>query len=413
MIVLLLATLLLPAETRGRQIFLEGTSPSGREVQAVISGSASPAPLPCATCHGRDGRGRTEGGVRPANLEWDTLTRATATRPAYDEASLRRAITLGIDASGRRLSPTMPRYRLWRDDAGDLVAWLRRLGTLREPGVGDQTLRLRVAGGSRRVFEAWADDVNTRGGLYARRIDIVDDDDSFAVLGDPDGPLTRRAIADEVPVLRVGTVTGDQGPWIFNLGPDTDDEVASLLDIAAATGAMPVAIPPGRFADRCRPPRCVTTANAAAARAVLVLDPSDMPPDGRLALVPSAIAAAALANARGDAYVAARILPGDIDRDAASRYSLAAGGLVDQWSALAIAQIVERALTRVGRELTRESFVDALESEYRTPTGFSPPVTFDANNHHGIRVVRILRFDHDGGRLTTVTTSREDHNGNQ
>jgi hypothetical protein len=309
---------------------------------------------------------------------------------------------MGIDSAGRHLNPAMPRYRLWRDDADDLLAWLRRVGTLREPGVSDTTLRLRVAGAMSRVFQAWADDVNARGGIYARRIEIAGDDDSFAILGDPDDQLTRRAIADEVPVLRVGTLGATEGPWVFELGPAVADEVKGLLEMATATGAMPVAIPDGRFAELCRPPRCVRAADVAAARGVLVLDARAMPEPGQVALVPSAIAGDALPNARGDAYVAARILPGDVDREVAGRYRLAADRLVDQWSALAVARLAERSLVRAGRALTREAFVEALESEFETATGFSLPVTFDVNRHHGIGVVRILRFEYESRRLIDV-----------
>ena len=364
-----------------------------------------PAPMPCATCHGRDGRGRPEGGVRPANLEWATLASASPSRPAYDEARLRRAITMGIDAGGRPLQPSMPRYRLWREDADDLVAWLRRLGTLRDPGIGDTTLRLHVAGALHVLFRAWADEVNARGGIYARRLEIVGgdgQDDVFALLGDPDAVQTGRAVTEEMPVLRVGTIAGETGPWVFELGPDAKEEIRALFDAAAADGAMPVAIASGPFVDLCRAPRCVRAADAASARGVLVLNPREMPPAGRLALVPSAIASDALAQARTDAYVAARILPGDVDRDAASRYALGDDRLVDQWSALAVAQIAERALVRAGRNLTREAFVDALASMHEQATGFSQPVTFDRARRHGIARVRLLRYTHGTGQLTEV-----------
>ncbi|HWN42782.1 MAG TPA: ABC transporter substrate-binding protein, partial [Thermoanaerobaculia bacterium] len=67
---LLLLPLLLgaaPQEERGREIYLEGAG----EITAVIAagggtegGTEVPASaLPCASCHGRDGRGRSEGGV--------------------------------------------------------------------------------------------------------------------------------------------------------------------------------------------------------------------------------------------------------------------------------------------------------------------------------------------------------------
>src|SRR5436305_13914878 len=64
---------------RGRQIYLEGTSPSGGEIVAVMSDAGVEVPalaVACAGCHGRDGKVKPEGGVTQSVLTWTALTRS-------------------------------------------------------------------------------------------------------------------------------------------------------------------------------------------------------------------------------------------------------------------------------------------------------------------------------------------------
>src|SRR5919202_42848 len=50
------------------------------------------------------------------------------TRPPYDEASLARAIGVGLDPTGAPLHPGMPRYKMTSEQMAALVAFLKRLG---------------------------------------------------------------------------------------------------------------------------------------------------------------------------------------------------------------------------------------------------------------------------------------------
>jgi hypothetical protein len=84
-----------PAEARGKQIFVSGSSADGRDITAYVGRALTPVPasaLPCTSCHGADGLGRAEGGVTPANITWGRLTKPYGTlsaagrpRPAYTE----------------------------------------------------------------------------------------------------------------------------------------------------------------------------------------------------------------------------------------------------------------------------------------------------------------------------------------
>jgi protein SCO1 len=126
---------------RGERMYREGVGPDKTPLLASLTSSsaaADAAELPialvaCANCHGADRRGRTEAGVTVPDIRWTVLADPDGRRlaggvqvPPYDPGTLRRAVTDGIDAAGRRLSTAMPRYRLNASQLADLVAYLRR-----------------------------------------------------------------------------------------------------------------------------------------------------------------------------------------------------------------------------------------------------------------------------------------------
>jgi mono/diheme cytochrome c family protein len=87
----------------------------------------------CATCHGADRRG-----ARMIPEFWEVapaLTRDAlfddhgargghGTHASYGAASLRRAISRGVDPSGAQLAPHMPRWSMSERDWRDLIAYL-------------------------------------------------------------------------------------------------------------------------------------------------------------------------------------------------------------------------------------------------------------------------------------------------
>ncbi len=178
---------------RGRKLYFEGTSASGRPVTALMSEENIEVPastVPCAGCHGRDGRGGKEGGVAPSDLSWRSLTRpydvtsASGRRhPLYDDRSLVKAIALGVDPGGNPLHIAMPRFRLSREEMQDLVAFLHGLGDEREPGVSTDSVRVGIlvpregslaemGSAVRATLAARFDALNRQGGLYGRKIDL-------------------------------------------------------------------------------------------------------------------------------------------------------------------------------------------------------------------------------------------------
>lgn len=104
----------------GERIYGEGRGARGRPVENSLNLAAG-----CASCHGRDGRGRAfAGGL--LDITPGALARA-GSRPPYTAETLRAAIRNGVDPAGRLLDPLMPRWRLRERDLNDLLAYLRTL----------------------------------------------------------------------------------------------------------------------------------------------------------------------------------------------------------------------------------------------------------------------------------------------
>jgi len=227
---------LTPEEKRGKQIYLRGTSASGREITAYLGEASLEVPastMTCAGCHGADGQGKPEGGVTPSNITWSALAKpygithaSGRKRPPYTERALELALTRGLDPAGNRLLNIMPRYQMAREDMNDLIAYLKRLGTDYDPGVTDKEIRIGLlvpAKGAlaemgqaiKSVIAAYFEEINSQGGIYNRRIEL-----KFAETGE-----TAAATAASVERL----IAGEQ---IFALSgamiAGADREVATL-----------------------------------------------------------------------------------------------------------------------------------------------------------------------------------------
>jgi ABC-type branched-subunit amino acid transport system substrate-binding protein len=270
---------LTPQEKRGKQIYLTGEDGQRGEITTVLGSDELELPggsFPCSSCHGLRGDGIKEGGIQPPPLNWETLTRPVTSaltrreRGPYDDATLSRAISAGVDPNGARLHPAMPRYRMTGEQMADLVAYLKKLGKSSDadPGITDETIKvgaaLPVTGPLAQVGEdikatlkASFAEINSRGGIYGRRFElIVEDsrgepaqtleatrrlievDDIFALVGCFE-PGDSRAVNElirrsEVPL--VGPVTLSPrlsippNPYIFYLLPTFGDQARALVD---------------------------------------------------------------------------------------------------------------------------------------------------------------------------------------
>lgn len=247
------ATALSEAQQRGKSIYTKGV---GRgPIHAKLVGPdlvVEAAQFPCVGCHGEDGGGRLEGGVRTADIRPERLAVPAdaardfgRTRPPYiKEAQLARAIRDRLDPAGNPLHPGMPAYVLGEPDLADLLAYLAVLGDEAQPGVTATSVRVatlvpkggplaQVATFTSQVIRAAAARINEEGGVFGRTIEIAEIPYDAA---EPHGAATALAEAlDRDPPFCM----------VASFGLDDDDRAASLL----AERAVPVIAPLGLPAD--------------------------------------------------------------------------------------------------------------------------------------------------------------------
>jgi ABC-type branched-subunit amino acid transport system substrate-binding protein len=286
LIAALLSTGLNTTQEHGREIYRRGTFAGVSVGTAAIGTDAVPLPsssFACATCHGTHGEGGRESGVDTPPLNWKRLTSPSVSsvtarrRDAYTPETLRRAITAGVDPSGARLYPGMPRYTMPDKNLTELLAYLERLGDDQDtdPGVTATSIRIGVAlplsgplaaaGQSiRETLERVFAEASRNGGIYGRSIDLVAEDS----LGTAAGLLgaTRRLVNDdrvfvmaaslhvgssadairllesaEVPLIGpVGLSPHENGipnAYVFYLLPSLYDQARAIVDFIAARDA--------------------------------------------------------------------------------------------------------------------------------------------------------------------------------
>jgi ABC-type branched-subunit amino acid transport system substrate-binding protein len=283
-----------PQEKSGKQIYLKGESEGG-EIKAVLgSGNLelSAAAFPCANCHGLRGEGSSEGGLQPPQITWNALTSAHQSalsrqdRGPYNETTLARAITSGIDPNGGRLHPGMPLYKMTAQQMANLIAYLKKVGEASDTDAGLNEDRIKVGAALpmtgplaligedvKLALEAYFKEINKQGGIYNRKFELVVEDSRgdaagteeatrrlveqsrvFALVGsfEPVGSeatnefLKRREVPLIGPVTLSPRMPAVPNPYVFYLLPSFADQSRSLVDFIA-TGASQVG---GRRASR-------------------------------------------------------------------------------------------------------------------------------------------------------------------
>ena len=478
------AAALTPEQQAGRLLFLEGSSASGDAITARIGMGQQQMPgsaVRCGNCHGPDGRGRPEGGVRPVDITWSELTKSYGhehesgrRHPAFDEASLKRAVIEGVDPAGNPLDGSMPRYSMSGRDWKALVAYLKVLEFQHDPGVGSDTLRLGTllpAGGRfaglgqavKGILQAHLDEINASGGVHGRKLELVcaeyasDDRDAarralrqlvaqgdvFALLSPfaagMEDELDRLANEARIPVVGPLSLFGDDprsiNQQVFHLlsGVGELAEVLALhLGREPAMRTLPAVLlhPDGAagaalaeaLGQRLRSqgwsqldrigfqPGASDAAGLAralqarGAEAVFLLGPGidvaalarQLADAGRapFLLMPGSLAPRAVlelpAAFEGRVLLAYPTVPTDQKPDALRHYAglfkasaLARGHQTSQVPAYSSAVLLVETLKQVGRDLTRERLVAALESVQGFEPGLVPAVSFNARRRIG------------------------------
>lgn len=265
---------LTPAEKRGRAIYLRGETP-GKPLTAMVGDLEVPAStINCAGCHGRRGEGKAEGGVVAGNLTWSNLTKSYGhTHPngrkhgPFTESSFTTAVVRGVDPAGNELVVAMPRYRISIEDMNDLIAYIKRLEFDRDPGLTSESIDVGVplptntalvdlGQAVRQVISAYFEDLNSRGGIYNRKIkphftegntsmsaslrDLNSKNQIFAFIGGvsagADKDIATLAHEEEIPFIGPATllpqVEHPPNRYVFYLLPGVSEQAAALVNFA-------------------------------------------------------------------------------------------------------------------------------------------------------------------------------------
>lgn len=268
---------LTPQELRGKQIYLQGTSPSGKDVLAYIGDASLEVPgstVACANCHALRGQGKPEGGIDPSNITWEALTKPYGVKhnsgrkhPPYTDRALELAITRGTDPAGNKLLYAMPRYQMPKEDLADLITYLKKLGTDTDPGVADNRITIgtviptkgslsELGQAVKEVTAAVFAEVNASGGIYNRQLEL-----KFSETGDS-GAVTRANVERLIREEKIFALAG-----AFIAG--AEKEVVPLLAEQEVPLVGPLTLDPKISGPLNRQVFYLTSGNSGQARALI------------------------------------------------------------------------------------------------------------------------------------------------
>ena len=267
------------AEKRGKALYLRGESPSGKPIVAMLGDvDVPPSTMPCAGCHGLRAEGKTEGGVTAGNLTWSNMTKPYGhTHPsgrkhgAFDEKLFAQSLIDGVDPAGNKLAVAMPRFQMSSEDMADLIAYLKRIETDRDPGLTDATITVgtivpkdgpfaEIGAAMKDVLTAYFANINDKGGIYNRRIELktidagadaaatasntktqIENGDFFAIVSGLSAGADKElaAVTRDAEIPFLGPVTlltqtsAQNNRNLFYLLPGAGQQARALLNFAA------------------------------------------------------------------------------------------------------------------------------------------------------------------------------------
>ena len=483
---------LTPQELRGKQIYLQGASLSGKEILAYVGDSSMEVPgnvMACANCHGITGQGKVEGGINPSNVTWEALTKPYGVthvngrkHPAYTSRALELAITRGVDPSGNKLLSTMPRYQMSKEDLDDLVVYLKRLGTDVDPGISENKIVIGMAyptpGPIGELSQAVRDviavaftEVNAQGGVYSRQLELksvavadtkvsrldveklISDEKVFALTGVMLAGVEKEIVPllAEQRVPLIGPLTLDpkigsplnrevfyvlsgsagQAKALINFMVKKPESKPFAIGIVHSGGELAAsvveAVKEQGQKEKLTAPHVIayTAGSFAAADAVIKLKQANvtalffmgnaedavglMKEAAAVNWFPQIFVQSGTAGARlfdapagfqGKVFCTFPTAPADQTEEAikefralSEKYKLSQKHLAAQISAYSAAKILIEALKRVGKDLSRERLIQALEGFYNYQTGLTPPITYGPNRRVGAAGAYIVMVD--------------------
>ena len=377
----------------------------------------------CANCHGADARGRVEGGVAAPQILWSHLHKHYPVlggrfrwRPGYSEETFARALQHGLDPAEQVLAWAMPRYRLQANEIAGLLAHLRALDAAAATTTLAVGVRLPVAThpkahqrnqAMRALLEAYAAELEVRGGIYHRRIEwrFLEPDQPFVeplLIGLDLALDPVKAVAkpeDAVPVIALFASVGDSESSRYALYSGAETR-AAVLRQHAATLCVDVGQTGTQLAALQSPPSALLHegSDASALASVLRTQPED-----RLLLLTHWLESPALielaARHPGAVHVALPPtveLAGSAGRELFRRLGTLRPlprehALAQLWT-LAAARSLGAVLEEAGREVHGQRLSDILETWYRRDIGLGPALSFSSTRRVGAPGAVVLQL---------------------
>ena len=482
-----------PSEKRGKQIYVQGTSPSGKEILAYLGESSMEVPgstMACANCHALDGQGKPEGGIAPSNITQEALTKPYGIthsdgrkHPAYTDRGLELAITRGVDPAGNKLLNVMPRFVMTKEDLADLVAYLKRVGKDRDPGITDNKIVIGTAVPAngplaemgqaiKAMTTAFFDEINSQGGIYNRRIEVkfaetgdtpaatrtnferlIKEGQVFALTGafvaGAESEVIPLTAQQEVPLIGPLTLYPQTelplNRQVFYLLSGVDEQARAMVSFAAKRaelkGQRIAVVFPGSeinsrvvaaIRDRSKKdgfsepqtfdyvagtfnaPQTVSQVEQSSSDIVFFLGPNadtmafmnEAAKSGWFPTIflPSANAGKEVFDAPagfdGRLFFSFPTSPADQTAEGikefrllAEKYKLPGHHLAVQVSTYSAAKILVEAMKRVGKDLSRERLIQALDGLYEYQTGLTPAITYGPNRRIGALGAYVVTVD--------------------
>ena len=421
-------------EQRGQYIYRHGRTPEGELIPTYIGSSTQAAPsqlFACINCHGRKGTGVAEGGIQPADIRWHTLTKPNGVitashrqRPAYNEAQVIATIKNGIDPAGNHLQTVMPRFDLKPQDSAALIAYLKVLHRVEDPGIHPEAIQIGMILPSDPSYELIAKQarasiksVNDAGGLYRRKLnlhllrlsedpanwpkaysDFLQQDSMFVCLSPFIDPANYQICADLItqskvpvlaPLIENPPVTEIPNPYIFHLYPSIDAQIKALEHYSKSELPNYQTVLKPTLEQLCTYKKLETQAlifKEAPTEAVFKhLQQIGWQPT---ILLPSAwMPPQAILHAYAGNWIIAQPTQGGWNAPKVELYA--------SMSKVATQLLFEQFL-KMGRQLTREQFIREMESLHQYTNRYIGPISFDANQRIGTQGAFLTQIQNSG-----------------
>ncbi|MEM7258878.1 MAG: c-type cytochrome [Pseudomonadota bacterium] len=402
----------------GELIYQQGRT-SAATATIGNSGHSAPATLfACRNCHGDQAQGKKETGMVAPDITWNQLTsgyRADADggtrRNAYNLSSFGAAVSSGVDSEGRRLSSTMPRYKLTTAEIQSLASYLATVELATAAGVSANEIVVhlelpehpRLAEAVRVTVDAYVSRLNNAGGVYRRQLKIVtgtfDPAGVFCVLD-----LRLRAdtsVQTDKPVL--GWFAADtplsQGVYLYRHPTDYGKKLLTKAQqqgwqaIDAQGKPVSGVIAQLQTQSVKQPALVVYNTNVALPELFTALAKEQLTPVVILSAdVLENIEPALVQEYNGRILVAAPPGAESVSDRGIKEWGELSGyyaSAIDArylsarlWT-LSLLKLIESALQHAGRSLTAQNFLDAVLSQVDLETGFGPALSFAAHRRIG------------------------------